>query len=688
MVTRILNALARGISTGGSEDYGSYTFGVENPWQPQAPEVYLHNNVAVYTCSNLRATLVSSVPMEFYRGYGETRKQIGEGPLVELFSKVNPFWTFRRLIQVSVHSLDLTGQCFWYIARKSKSGIPVEIWFINPQRMRVVPSETEYLSHFLYTPPGKSEPIRMEVGEVFWARFPDPMDEYGALAPLTAARLAADTQQSASKTNYQVFKNGSLNSGVIMPDDDEVTWTKKQADDLQLSLDDKLKGASKAHRIVVMREAFKFTPLTMSPADAQFIELSKWNLEDVARVYGIPLDLIGGQRTFENVDASLKIVWAHTIVPLLNFLADEITEQILPMFNILDGCAEFDLSEVEALNESASSRWNRAKEQFVAKAIVVNEWRAEQGKDPLPWGDAAWQSMSEKPLTKETFDVAIKDVVDPPDPIGLGPGTSKAEGEEEDPYDEPEGSPRWIFGGNEHRRIIGLFNTRTAPLEEQWLSTVRSLFRRQKQSILTELALGSERSNTRSTESVAQDPFDQARWKRVFRVEGRGLVQTTLRESGTASSVDLGLSFNVSDPNVIRAVENRSQKFSEQVNQTTYNKLKSSLAEGVKNGESYTQMKSRVESVMDGRIRSDAATIARTEVQGAYNEGQLLSWQQGGAVEGKRWLAALDARCRETHRAAHGQEVGLNELFMLGVGEDQRPVVLALPERTSTADAQ
>jgi SPP1 gp7 family putative phage head morphogenesis protein len=70
--------------------------------------------------------------------------------------------------------------------------------------------------------------------------------------------------------------------------------------------------------------------------------------------------------------------------------------------------------------------------------------------------------------------------------------------------------------------------------------------------------------------------------------------------------------------------------------------------------------------IMAERIRSTPETIARTEVIGAANGGTLEAWRQSGVVQRKTWLAALDARTRDSHVEAHGQTVALEADFVVG----------------------
>jgi SPP1 gp7 family putative phage head morphogenesis protein len=238
------------------------------------------------------------------------------------------------------------------------------------------------------------------------------------------------------------------------------------------------------------------------------------------------------------------------------------------------------------------------------------------------------------------------------------------EPQEEEPSDEQPEEPRGMrmlpFGEAEHQRVCQRWERRGNPWQKAWGRLCADLFKRQKDSIIGRL-----KAPKRDLGSVADEPFNMAEWVKRFRREGRPLLAEMLLAFGAAALEDLGLTlaFDVYEPAVVRFLEQRAQRFAIEVNQTTWDSLKASLAEGIEAGDSMDTMAERVEAVMAERIRSSAETIARTEVNGAQNGGTLAAWEQSGVVEGKEWVAALDARTRDDHVDAHGQVVGIDEDF-------------------------
>lgn len=642
---------------------------------------YLASSSGVYAASRMRATLLSSLPLALYQvdKRGE-RTEITDGDAFSLFHSVNPYWTFRRLVEMTEYSLCLWGKAFWFIQRTSKRGVPKEIWWARPDHVRVVPHKDDYVSHFLYRPADGGNDIRFEREETFWARYANPLDEYEGFSPLAAARISADMMTDAQRANRAMFTNGMQPGGFVFPDAGG-RFTKEQKDSIQSGMN-AFRGTANAHRWGVFTEPVQFqTPIT--PKDAEFLGALAFSLEEICRAYGVPLDLLGGQRTYANVEASERIIWTHTIVPEARFIATEITEQILPMFGRDDIVAEFDTSGVDVLKESENDSWTRQQSQLVAGTITVNEWRADQGLEPVVWGDDWWRPAAlvpeGGPMAAEAADAAaaLADQMQQ-----LPPALPETTGDEPD-EDADEAvvrlfglTPRtraatrvMVYGSDEHARHDARVTARAEPHEAAVRTTVERLLRDQRKSVLARL-----QQPARSAESAGNEPFDRARWTRTFRLAIRPVIASAVDDAARAALDDLSLSisFDLYDPNVIRAMERLAQFFGKEVNQTTWDQLRQTLADGMAAGEGMDALIERVRAAYSVRLR-DAEMIARTSVTGASSTGTIESWRQSGVVQGKRWVATLDTRVRPSHREAHGQTVGFDEDFTVGGAKGPGP---------------
>lgn len=106
-----------------------------------------------------------------------------------------------------------------------------------------------------------------------------------------------------------------------------------------------------------------------------------------------------------------------------------------------------------------------------------------------------------------------------------------------------------------------------------------------------------------------------------------------------------------------------------QINETTRELIKESIAEGVDAGESIPQIAKRIDQLyLDKIIPNRSTTIARTEVIAASNAGSMFAAESTGLDLKKEWLATRDSRTRDTHLDYNGESVPLDEPFELSSG--------------------
>lgn len=672
---------------------------------------YISTSNNVYVCIQKRSSALSSLPIKLYKGTDKNkRKEVITGGARTLLDSVNPWMTLDRLLTVTEQHLCLSGQAFWFLERgKGGTRPPTEIWAVRPDLVKIVPDSKNFIAGFMLHPENGGEPIAYSTDEVIWFAYPHPKDPYAGLAPLSAARLAADTASAAMHSNKAIFANGTRVGGVLSPADNG-TITPDQAKELQ-QMFTKFKGASKAHLMAVLAYNVKFQQWNMTPKDAEFLGALDLTLEEIARAFGIAPDLLGGsKRTYQNAPEARYAFWADTIMSEARFLQNVITERLLPMFPGEADAAEFDFEDVDALRENEDAKWARELGQITANAITINEWRKDQGLKAVPWGDDAWMQSGLTPIGGPLADDAAALAEETAQAAQLAKVTIKELPPGENaPVDAQDGQGdvqrgarghRTVeYGSPDHERLATRFLTRTDPHEKAIADTTARLMRSQRQAILVKLKAQDIRAfygdgQRQTVKDLMESIFILPRWIRRFREEIRPVFTEIVDATGKQAMDDLGTErgmtradvvgivdmFDVSDPNVVRFLVAQAQRFAREVNETTWDMLKTSLGEGLENGEGIDDLAKRVEEIMADRIRSSAEVIARTETTAAANGGTILSWQQSGVVRGKRWLAAMDSRTRTTHKAAHGQTVALDEDFHVGGATGQGPGMMSLAE--------
>lgn len=691
-----ISAAYRAFKGAGGELYDRITGHDSDTYGPAEYGNYLLTSNAVYTCATLRADAISSVPIHAYE-LDENGKQarINEGEAVRLLKKVNPYWTMNRLVNMTELCLSIWGRAFWFVERDgaNNKGKPKEIWWAKPTQVKIFPDPANYIKGFAYYPISGGEPIWFDPWEVVWFRYPNPLDEFSGLAPLAAARLAADLAEGASKSNLNLYKQGYQIGGWVVPPKG-TTLTKEQATELEAKIDKRFKGVDKAHRWGVFRFEADMRAAAVTPKDAEYLGSLEWSLEETARAYKIPLDMVGGQRTYENVKASDRAFWMRAMLPEASFLESELNEQYLPMFGSgAPDLVAFDRKAIPALQDDETETWEREQGQIQVGAITINEWRDGQGLEPVEWGSEWWAPMTVAPVGTASITSGEGDgrqvyllpsngnTPGIADRFVLGAGSN--------------GSKRAVeYGSQEHERIYKRFERRSRRWEREVGEVVAKLFERLQDSILDRM---------RSRESIPEDwdPYNRPEWIKKFRIGIRPILSEIVEDAGETEmdqldeivnergarqdeSGTITLDFKMDLPEVRRFLERQAQRFAVEVEETTWEALKASLQSGFDEGDQMIKLMSRVEDVMAHRIRSSSETIARSETLTALNGGAFEAYKQSGVVEKKAWLAGLDDRTRanhiEAHRTYQTSPIPLDEDFKVGAGSGPHPGEIGVAE--------
>ena len=357
--------------------------GVGHDWANPRYGEYYASSAAVHAAVRVRAEAVSRPPlMVLRRGRDGSTEPAGPGdPFQALLDRPNPVWSRAELWRATETYLALWGSAFWGIERDD-SGRAAELWPLRPDRVRVLPDRARYVRGFVYEYLG--ERVAYLPGEVVWFRQFNPLEEFGGFSSVAPARLAVDMGSEALRFNRAFFRNSATPGSLAItteetPTDDEVSefyerWSQR------------FQGAAKAHRPILLSRGMDAKRLDISHRDMEFISSLKWSVEEVARAFGVPrvflADLLDA--TLANVRSQEMFLWRNTIVPELRLLEDAVTRSLGPLFG---GPGEyevrFDLSQIEALQDSENDRTDRLVKLIGAGVLTPNEARAERGLPAL-----------------------------------------------------------------------------------------------------------------------------------------------------------------------------------------------------------------------------------------------------------------------------------------------------------------
>lgn len=710
--TRSLESLAEAFRRAAEQD---------TPDARPTPRLDDYRRSLIYACTTLRADMLSGLPMRLYRwveddsadgraldlsrpitragkprsvraaapGSRRSLVEVEGAPLLSVLQAPNEDTTLRAIIRQIETGLCLAGQAHLRMHRTGGPGTKLAgLSFIKHTRLEVVK-------------PGRDDPQRtvaawildnrkpdpIPAADMIWLRYSDPDDpDYGAMAPAQVAALGSEAYGQAMRSNLDIFRKGLRAGAMITPPDDMGSLGWDQADELQQDVDRQLRGSRNNHNVAVMPYRFGVERLDITPHDAEFVALLEFAIEDVARAFRIPIEMIGGtRRTYANNEAADRALWQRCLEPEAAWIAEELTRRLIPAAGLgPEYVLGFDLCDVTALQDDESLRWTRDRE--MAAIVTTLAGQASTGQIAPEQAQAIMVNVLE-------MDPVVAAAV-------AGSGVIVGEIEDGSPAAEAATDPtraaivRAIetaamtrgtveWDSAEHRAILERADKRQAKHVRAFGAATRRIMERQQDSILAKLAEIDKRAARRKpTMADLRELFNVARWTVETRGAVRSIYRDAAKDAGRAAldSVNAAIGWTGDSKPAVNALQRRAQRFAQSVTETTWDDLKRELGRGVEEGfgiEETGGLADIVRGVMGARIRSSGETIARTEIHGTFETTGRLAISQAadelGLTYMKEWVSALDDRVRDDHADAHGQTVGIDEEFEVGGARGMNP---------------
>lgn len=382
----------------------------------------------VYACITKRMKAVASVPLlvQKFNSSSELWEEAPEGdPLVDLLARPNPFMSIQDMTENLVAHLDLGGNGLLLKVRVRNK--PAELWLMRPDRVKPVPSQTDYLSRYDYTLDGKT--LKIPPTEVVHFRYVDPANEFWGVSPLMAGGKTVDMEVEAVAWNKTSMANRAVPDGMISL---KMPLSEKQFDAANAFLEGQIMSASNAHRPFVMGYDADFKKFQLSPAEMDFIESRKLTREEICGMFAVPPPLVGvyDKATLANIETARVIFWLDTITPLLEDLADVWTFALAsdfgPEYRIV-----YDTSQVQAVQTLLKDRIENAKKLFdMGVPFNVINRRLDLGFDEIVGGEVGFVGANLQPATSDANSTFGDDAV------GNGAAVPAEDEEDEDEIEE------------------------------------------------------------------------------------------------------------------------------------------------------------------------------------------------------------------------------------------------------------
>lgn len=274
---------------------------------------------AVYSCVRILSEAVAGLPLHLYQytDKGSKEKAVDNPLYFLLHDEPNTEMTSFVFRETLMTHLLLWGNAYSQIIRNGKGEV-VGLYPLMPDRMTVGRDEKgrlyyEYMVSSDDAKTLKDGTVRLSPYDVL--HIPGlGFDGLVGYSPIAMAKNAIGLAIAAEEYGSKFYANGATPSGIL-----EYPGTVKEPDKVRESWNAGFGGSSNAHKIAVLEEGMKYTPISISPNEAQFLETRKFQINEIARIFRVPPHMVGDleKSSFSNIEQqSLEFV-KYTLEPWL-----------------------------------------------------------------------------------------------------------------------------------------------------------------------------------------------------------------------------------------------------------------------------------------------------------------------------------------------------------------------------------
>ncbi len=272
---------------------------------------------AVYSCVRILAEAVAGLPLHFYKykDDGSKEKALDNSLYRLLHDEPNPEMSSFVFRETLMTHLLLWGNAYAQIIRNGKGEI-IALYPLMANKMQVDRDENGQL-YYIYT--RSSDEAKTMEGITVYLSPRDVLhipglgfDGLVGYSPIAMAKNAIGLAMATEEYGAKFFANGAAPSGVL-----EHPGTIKDPARLRENWNATFGGSANSGKVAVLEEGMKYTPISISPEQAQFLETRKFQINEIARIFRVPPHMLADleKSSFSNIEQqSLEFV-KYTLDP-------------------------------------------------------------------------------------------------------------------------------------------------------------------------------------------------------------------------------------------------------------------------------------------------------------------------------------------------------------------------------------
>ncbi len=336
----------------------------------------------VYSCIKVLAESVGMLPFHLFEQVGTSREKARNHRLFSLLNTApNDYMTSQEWRETMVAHLCLRGNHYSWINRVR--GQVRELLPLNPDSVRAKTNTDWTVSYEVTFPDGRQEIL--PAADIFHVRLMST-DGITGMSPIAQARDSIGLGIAAQRFGSRLFKNGTRPSGILST---EAKLNQEQMELMSASWKEANSGEEEL-RTAILGGGLKWTAISISPEDAQFLETRKYQRSEVAGLFRVPAHMINDMEkaTFSNIEHQDIAFVVHTLTPWLTRIEQRVSVSLLTVEERKKYFSKFNVNAL--LRGDMKSRSEYMWKRFQMGSLSPNDIREFEDENPIDNGDTYW----------------------------------------------------------------------------------------------------------------------------------------------------------------------------------------------------------------------------------------------------------------------------------------------------------
>lgn len=330
---------------------------------------------AVWACVRVIASTISTMPVEVVRSRPDGSVDVLPQPA--LLRRPDGVQTQATWTYQVVTSLLLRGNVYGEImSRDPVSGYPTAVRLIHPDY--VEPCVNDRGEVYLQVRQGQGstamKPRTVSTADTWHVgAYTGPGSPIG-MSPINYAAQSIGVGLAAEKFSATWFGNGAHPSSVLQ---NKAQLTSEQANEVKR----RWRSSVDSGDVAVLGGDWSWQQVQVAPEESQFLEAQEWSVSQIARVFGVPVELIGGSTkgssiTYATVEGRNAAFLQFGLALWLRTLEDALSFE-------LPGTQRVRFRTDGLLRADTSARFASYATALEAGFLTVNEVRASEDLPPF-----------------------------------------------------------------------------------------------------------------------------------------------------------------------------------------------------------------------------------------------------------------------------------------------------------------